>query len=411
MSKQQVSIFMGGTGANTASDARTNLGVVARSGDTMTGNLNVAATLITQNVIPDANITYDLGSSEARFKDLWLSNSTIYLGEASISAQGGNVSFGNAEIQLSNVTTKLNVTNDLFVSGNVGIGTANPAVKLDVVGAISTTGAINSGGIIETFTTVQSSSDADLSLNANGANRDVFLKVNNSTLITIQGSTGNMGIGTTTPACKLDVVSTDAIKIPEGNTAQRPTASTGMIRFNSSLRIFEGYSSLGKWEAMPTAQAHIFNWNISTISSTSNTTFRDMTTFTYTARGPKIISVGITAYNNSGAYYWVWRLYNSTKSAAVSLLDSSTLPGNDVSNGGGIEFRGGVHNAAAQPYVNFDMSGVDDGDTIAIQMSNHTTGQGSVGGLVASSQQLNLDKYVAFHGIVTGLSGTAYWGA
>jgi hypothetical protein len=129
MSKQQVSIFMGGTGANTASDARTNLGVVARSGDTMTGNLNVAATLITQNVIPNANITYDLGSSEARFKDLWLSNSTIYLGEASISAQGGNVSFGNAEIQLSNVTTKLNVTNDLFVSGNVGIGTANPTLS------------------------------------------------------------------------------------------------------------------------------------------------------------------------------------------------------------------------------------------------------------------------------------------
>ncbi len=202
MSKQQVSIFMGGTGANTASDARTNLGVVAVSGDTMTGNLNVAATLITQNVIPNANITYDLGSSEARFKDLWLSNSTIYLGEASISAQGGNVSFGNAEIQLSNVSTKLNVTNDLFVGGNVGIGTTSPAYALDVGDSAGgnmlrmTRSTTEMGGFISGGTPFFGAI----------SNNDFALMTNSSDRARITAD-GNVGIGTTTPDGALHVKS------------------------------------------------------------------------------------------------------------------------------------------------------------------------------------------------------------
>lgn len=38
------------------------------------------------NIIPDQNITYDIGSSTNRFKDLWLSGTTINLGTAQLSA-------------------------------------------------------------------------------------------------------------------------------------------------------------------------------------------------------------------------------------------------------------------------------------------------------------------------------------
>ena len=54
---------------------------VLKAGDTVTGNLNVAASLITQNIVPNLNVTYNIGSSTKRFNDIWLSNSTIYLGD------------------------------------------------------------------------------------------------------------------------------------------------------------------------------------------------------------------------------------------------------------------------------------------------------------------------------------------
>jgi hypothetical protein len=41
----------------------------------------------------------------------------------------------------------------------------------------------------------------------------------------------------------LSVTSTSSIKVPVGTTAQRPTAATGMIRYNSTTSAYEGYNA------------------------------------------------------------------------------------------------------------------------------------------------------------------------
>jgi len=90
------------------------------AGGTLTGTLN------TQNIIPTANITYDIGAPTARFKDLWLSNSTIYLGNATISANGDEVYIGNLNVDYITTNTgnvdiigSLNVSNNLYVAGDI----------------------------------------------------------------------------------------------------------------------------------------------------------------------------------------------------------------------------------------------------------------------------------------------------
>lgn len=52
-----------------------------------------------------------------------------------------------------------------------------------------------------------------------------------------------LGIGTSSPAVSLAISATDAVLVPAGTTAQRPTGATGYIRYNSTLNQFEGYGA------------------------------------------------------------------------------------------------------------------------------------------------------------------------
>jgi hypothetical protein len=56
-------------------------------GGAIGGNLYVpGTTTVSGNIIPAANVTYSLGSNDYRFKDLYLSGSTIYLGNTTFSS-------------------------------------------------------------------------------------------------------------------------------------------------------------------------------------------------------------------------------------------------------------------------------------------------------------------------------------
>jgi hypothetical protein len=63
----------------------------------------------------------------------------------------------------------------------------------------------------------------------------------------IDQTNDRVGVGTTSPAVSLDLTSkTDAVAMPSGTTAQRPTGVNGQIRYNATTEEFEGYSD-GAW--------------------------------------------------------------------------------------------------------------------------------------------------------------------
>lgn len=72
------------------------------------------------------------------------------------------------------------------------------------------------------------------------------LTVDTNTL-KVDNTNNRVGILDATPAVSLDIGSaTDAVHVPTGTTAQRPTGAAGMFRYNTTDTKFEGYSG-GSW--------------------------------------------------------------------------------------------------------------------------------------------------------------------
>jgi hypothetical protein len=156
---------------------------------TVGGTSNVAVfspTLVTlaANLMPAANITYDLGSTTQRWKDLWLSNSTIYLGNSQISANATSLIFTNpsggqtvlagatAGITGATVSASGNITGGNILTGGLISATGNiTGGNISVVGTgtfngnLVVTGSISDAGQLDITTTA---SNGNINLTTNG---------------------------------------------------------------------------------------------------------------------------------------------------------------------------------------------------------------------------------------------------
>lgn len=107
-----------------------NVANLSANTGTFSGNVNVSGTLITQNIIPAANVTFNLGSPTARFKDLYLSGSTLDLNGVQLSATGDELRANTFNAAVSFVSAGLNVldqANTARGQANVAYAQANSA--------------------------------------------------------------------------------------------------------------------------------------------------------------------------------------------------------------------------------------------------------------------------------------------
>ncbi|MEK9696883.1 MAG: hypothetical protein VW270_14070, partial [Candidatus Poseidoniales archaeon] len=68
-----------------------------------------------------------------------------------------------------------------------------------------------------------------------------------TTLLVLDVSAGFVGVGTASPARKLHISDTGALRLPSGTTAQRGTSANGDIRYNTNTSTIEGYAG-GAWQ-------------------------------------------------------------------------------------------------------------------------------------------------------------------
>jgi len=128
------------------------------------------------------------------------------------------------------------------------------------------------------------------------------------TTLHVDSSNNRIGVGTASPAVSLDLTSnTDAVAMPSGTTAQRPTGVNGQIRYNSTDNAFEGYAN-GAWGeigggggATGGGSDQVFYENGQTV--TTNYTLTTNTNAMST--GPVTVDSGVTVTIPTGSRYVV----------------------------------------------------------------------------------------------------------
>ena len=116
------------TGSFTATTIAGSLTTASQPNITSVGTLS--GLVVAGNIIPNANITYNLGNNTNRFNDLYLANSTIYIGTQTISANATSVSISGNLVA--------NITGD--ISGNsltAGTVTTNAQPNITSVGTLT----------------------------------------------------------------------------------------------------------------------------------------------------------------------------------------------------------------------------------------------------------------------------------
>ena len=190
-------------GGNINVTGNVTVGGTINLGDDDTDNININAD-INSDLIPNINDSYDLGSATKSWKDLYLTESINFKGATD----------ENEIVVPTNLADALSVKDD---------------ANNDILVVDTTTGAITitlSGSLV-----VPSMAVSDLTDNR----------------IVVAGTNGELEDDSnfTFDGSIFKVSTTDAIVIPTGTTAQRPTAQTGMLRFNSTSGKAEIYNGSG----------------------------------------------------------------------------------------------------------------------------------------------------------------------
>ena len=341
-----------------------NTGNIAFSNLTISGNIAGNIVLdpagdgnvsIVSDVIPGANVTYNLGSSTRQWKDLWLSNSTLYLGGFPVTVSNTGVLSVNGSPVSSSY-------------GNANVTVFLPTYSGLLGGTLSTVSQpnITAVGILTSLTATN-----DITVNSGR-----FIG-NGSGLTAITGANVNGTVANATYAVTTQFVT--------GLTGANVTTALGYVPLNSNSA--NTYSNTNVASYLPTYTGNIagnivkngYSWIFGT---TGNTTFPNGATFTgydlYASANSYIELAGYSGNtyvgvdNNSAFIQTDWN--GSQKQWDFLANGLMTAPGAFTAVG---NITGGNISTGVITLTNGAVIKDNAGDSVAFGQSAGTTSQGN----------------------------------
>jgi hypothetical protein len=315
------------------------------AGYNLYSNINVAAYLTTQgitsygntqvsiylsqfnsNIIPSANVTYSLGNVTNRWKDLYLSGNTIFLGDATITTEGGRlvttgaaispptgaVAFANVQLEAATDFAQIRsyyVDNNFGYTANLTSWTTAPIVWDELRSAkikINSTIVAGSTPDFESLDTVGGRfANAVTTLDATG----------NIASLTI--TDGGVGYDAYYPYYAADSAGYNNNYIGQSYTGS-PTGKSfrriGLIPTTASdVGNITSIGSFTRYSDLPTVGTNNYTWTGNTgttISFTVDWSSNTVTAYTYTPALPALTSAQdwqnwISDYQSSNDYGWI----------------------------------------------------------------------------------------------------------
>ena len=265
-------------------------GLIVATGNITGGNIDTAGQVVATGNITGGNlITTGITSTGS------LTASTTINATGNIT--GGNLSAGSGIISTTGNVNGGNVNATASVTGANLIATGN-VTGANVVG--TTSGRF--GNIVISGDDI---TDTNGRVNFNTAGADVDFAVNGDTVANVfyvDAGTGTASFGnaTQTTGAVVSFNTNNSILVPVGNSAQRPTGATGMIRFNTTLDNLEFYDADGWVSAgsvFTVIDSQVFNGDGSTVAFTLDTS---QTTDSCIVSINGIVQIPVTAYAVAG---------------------------------------------------------------------------------------------------------------
>ena len=211
-------------------------------------NKTLGATTIAGHIIPDTDVTYDLGSATYRFRDLYLSGSSIKLGGATLTASGSaltipasstlttpiiatNITTASTTFALVNTTaTTVNFASGATTALNIGASTA------PITGFASTATTSSTAASIGYLGLPQSATATTATLAIGDAGKHIYVTTAGQTITIPANGTVAYPIGTTitfiagaSATTVLIAITTDTMRLAGGAlTGTRTLAANGM---------------------------------------------------------------------------------------------------------------------------------------------------------------------------------------